>query len=86
VLHLEHAGNEKEFMPEFKCMCAERELVMSTVIWIVVIIMKNTFAPSFISFLPQSVIGVDNTAYQRRKKDLFANKRLEGKKYTTGVT
>ena len=69
MLHLANAGNEKEFMPEFKCLCAERELLMSKIKWIVLIItQKKLFTPSFVSLLPRSVIGVDSTAHQTRKE------------------
>ena len=49
MLLLGHAGNEKEFMLEFKCLCAE--LFMSTMIWIVVITMKNVFCSIFSQLL-----------------------------------
>ena len=90
MLHLEHAENEKEFMPKFKYLCAERELLMYATIWIVVITIKNMYIyfyfPYFVSFLPQSVIGDDNTAYQKRKNELFSTMFLEERKYTTRVT
>jgi hypothetical protein len=51
ALHLEHAGNEKEFMFEFKYLWAEREMIMSTMILIVVITMKNIFCSIFYQLL-----------------------------------
>jgi hypothetical protein len=59
-LYLEHAGNEKEFMPELKCLCAVREMFMSTMKLIVVITMKNIFY----SMLCQLLASVRNWCRQ----------------------
>ena len=82
MLHLEHAGNEKELMSEFKCLCAERELLMSTMISIVVITMKNIFCSIFCQLLASIRNRYRQYRLPKEKEGIICEQVPTGKKNT----